>query len=108
MKSILITLIIVFALSLYGLPTVHAASVIIVRIINQHSFPVQVNSQTFNRFGYPQWVFVATVPPRSYVDIPNVPIGAMLGVNSSQLRSTWQSFKVSRTNKPIFEYNVLP
>lgn len=108
MKMILIFLLIVCTLSLYGLPTVHAESVIIVRVVNQHSFPVQVNSQTFNKFGYTQWVFVATVPPRSYIDIPNVPIGAMFGIKSSQLRSSWQSFKVSRTDKPIFVYRVLP
>ena len=108
MKSILISLYIVFTIFLYGLTTVHAESVIIVRVVNEHPFPVQVNSQTFNRFGHPQWVFVATVPPRSYIDIPNVPIGAMLGVESSQLRRAWQSFKVSKTNKSYFEYKVMP
>ncbi len=80
----------------------------LVRIINPHPFPVQVHSQTFNPYGRSQWVMVTTVSPQSYADIPNVPVGAVLGVNSPQQNRSWPPFQVVRTSPyaSIFNYRV--
>jgi hypothetical protein len=87
-----------------------AQQMIVIRVVNIHPFPVLVHSQTFNQFGYPQWVFVTQVAPRSYVDIPNVPIGAVFGVDSPNARRQWPPFRVfiASPYMPNFVYQVPP
>ncbi|OGQ86517.1 MAG: hypothetical protein A2464_07100 [Deltaproteobacteria bacterium RIFOXYC2_FULL_48_10] len=83
---------------------------LVVRIINPHPFPVMLYSQVLNSFGYQNWVPVTQINPQSYVDIPNVPIGSVLGVDCKPINRSWPPFSVYQVSAymPNFIYQVPP
>ena len=83
---------------------------LVVRIINPHPLPVMLYSQVTNPFGYQNWVPVTLINPQSYVDIPNVPIGSVLGVDCKPMNRSWPPFSVSKQSPyiPNCTYQVPP
>lgn len=67
----------------------------IVRINNPNRFPVQILAQNRDFFGRKRWVRIGVVRPRSFIQIPNVPMGATLGANAVDGSRYWRPFRVT-------------
>ena len=79
-----------------------------VQIRNNHPFPVEVYSQTYNKFGTLVWVQLYVVGPNSFANIPEIPANSLLGVQSSQKGKNWPPFQVYYSNpySPFYIYEV--
>ncbi len=94
-NRILITVLFLLLItSITGLTVIAGQQYIVVRIINPHTFPVVVHSQNLNAFGNPYWVEVTYINPKSYIDIPNVPVGSVFGIDSKPNQRFWPPFQV--------------
>ena len=92
-------------LIILAISSVAKADLGVVRIINQHPFVVEVHSQNYNYYGQPYWVFVTHINPNSYVDLPNVPAGALLGLQTPNSQYVWRPFQVYYSN-PYNRFSV--
>jgi len=89
----------VFTLFMLGSVAALAQTVVgTVRIQNPHSIFVEVYSQTYDTYGRQNWVFITAIPPNNYVDIPGVPNGALLGLQTQNASRVWSPINVYYPN----------
>jgi hypothetical protein len=84
-----------------------AATSGLVRVHNRTDSTVTVYVLNVDFFGNRSWRALGDVSPRALLDLPNVPTGTMVGVQTPKRQ--WPPRRVEFTGgRPIFEYIVTP
>ena len=79
------------------------------RFKTPHNVPVEVYSQSFDPYGRPSWMHVATIYPFMFVNIPGVPAGAVLGFQTAGGGRVWPPLQVGFPGgMPFVTYTVPP
>ena len=95
------------ALLVLGAAPAQAATSGLVRVHNRTDSTVTVYVLNVDFFGNRSWRALREVAPRSLLDLPNVPAGTMVGVQTPKRQ--WPPTRVEFTSgRPIFEYIVTP
>ena len=73
-----------------------------VRVVNEMEKGVVVYSRVTGYFGAERWERVVTLAGRSYVDLPNVPAGALLGAATEDGQAYWEPITVDYQSGEIY------
>jgi hypothetical protein len=99
----------VLTLLALGSAVAWAAPAGLVRVYNRTDTPVTVYVLDVDFYGKRSWRALRDVSPRSFLDLPNVPAGTMVGAKQSHAKREWPPVRVEYAGgRPIFEYVVRP
>ena len=107
MRAVVVAMILLIGLVL-GSGAADAGSSGLVRIHNRTDLEVTVYVLNVDFYGNRSWRPLNNVSPRSYLDLPNVPAGTMLGAQHPPTKRQWSPTRVDYSGRPIFEYVIAP
>jgi hypothetical protein len=79
-----------------------------VRVYNYTDTELTVYVQDVDFYGNRSWRALRDVAPHTFLDLPNVPAGTMVGAKEARGKREWTPTRVEYRGRPIFEYSVRP